>query len=88
MADISIWQDEEARAAFVADGKEAFAEIKEELEGQEDAVVVAVEPSSGDYFVGKTLGQADRAAFEKYPDQWVYFVRVADPEAAIPLPTW
>jgi len=40
------------------------------------------------YFVGKTLGQADRAAFEKYPDQWVYFVRVDNPDAALPLPTW
>ncbi len=88
MADISIWQDKDARAAFIAKGREAFAGIQGELEGQDDAVVVAIEPTSGDYFVGETLGQADRAAFEQYPDQWVYFVRVDDPEAAIPLPTW
>jgi hypothetical protein len=88
MADISIWQDKDARAAFVAEGKEAFARIRQELEGQEGTEVVAIEPKSGDYFVGETLGQADRAAFEQYPDQWVYFVRVDDPEAAIPLPTW
>ncbi len=86
MADISIWQDKEARAAFVAKGQEVFERIKEELE--EGAVVVAIEPESGDYFVGGTLGQADQAAFERYPDGWVYFVRVDDPEAAIPLPTW
>jgi hypothetical protein len=88
MADISIWQDKDARAAFIAKGKEAFEEIKGELEGQEGAVIVAIEPESGDYFVGGTLGQADRAAFKEYPDQWVYFVRLEDPEAAIPLPTW
>jgi hypothetical protein len=88
MADISIWQDKAARAAFIAKGKEAFERVKGDLEGQEGAVVVAIEPESGDYFVGKTLGQADRAAFEQYPDQWVYFVRVDDPEAALPLPTW
>jgi len=88
MADISIWQDKAARAAFIAKGKELFEEIKGELEGQEGAVVVAIEPESGDYFVGKTLGKADRAAYGEYPDQWVYFVRVDDPEAAIPLPTW
>jgi hypothetical protein len=88
MADVSIWQDKAARAAFIAKGKEAFEGIKGELEGQEGAVVVAVEPESGDYFLGETLGQADRAAYEQYPDQWVYFVRVDDPEAAIPLPTW
>jgi len=88
MADISIWQDKEARAAFIAKGKEAFAGIKGDLADREGAVVVAIEPMSGDYFVGHTLGQADRAAYEQYPDQWVYFVRVDDPEAAIPLPTW
>lgn len=88
MADISIWQDKEARAAFIAKGKETFEEIQGELAGQEGAVIVAIEPESGDYFTGKTLGQADRAAFEQYPDRWIYFVRVDDPEAAIPLPTW
>jgi hypothetical protein len=88
MADISIWQDKDARAAFIAKGKEAFERIKGDLEGQEGAVVVAIEPESGDYFVGETLGQADQAAFEQYPDEWVYFARVDDPEAAIPLPTW
>ena len=88
MADISIWQDKEARAAFIAKGKEAFERIKEDVVGQEGAVIVAIEPESGDTFVGETLGQADRAAYEQYPDQWVYFARVDDPEAAIPLPTW
>ena len=88
MADISIWQDKDARAAFIAEGKEVFETIKEDLEGRKGAVVVAIEPESGDYFVGETLGQADRAAFEQYPDQWIYFVRVDDPEAAIPLPAW
>ena len=86
MADVSIWQDKKARAAFIAKGKDTFESVKDKLEGQEG--VVAVEPESGDYFVGQTLGQADRAAFEKYPDQWVYFVRLDNPEAAIPLPTW
>ncbi len=51
-------------------------------------MIVAIEPESGDVFLGKTLGLADKAAFEKYPDQWVYFVRLDNPEAAIPLPTW
>jgi hypothetical protein len=88
MADISIWQDKDARAAFIARGREAFERIRGDLEGQEGVVVVAIEPESGDTFVGETLGQADRAAYKQYPDQWIYFVRVDDPEAAIPLPTW
>lgn len=87
MADISIWQDKEARAAFIAKGKEVFEKIKGELEGREGAVVVAIEPETGNYFLGETLGKADRAAFQRYPDKWIYFVRVDNPEAAIPLPT-
>ncbi len=88
MADISIWQDQEAREAFIAKGREEFERIRGELEGREDAVIVAIEPESGDYFTGETLGRADLVAYERYPDRWVYFVRVDNPEAAIPLPTW
>ena len=50
--------------------------------------VVAAEPGSGDYLVGATLGRADALAFARYPDQWVYFVRLDNHEAAIPMPTW
>ena len=88
MADVSIWQDKKARAAFIAKGQELFEKAKGELEGQEDVVIVAIEPESGEYFVGKTLGAANDAAFARYPDGWVYFVRLDDPEAAIMLVTW
>ena len=50
--------------------------------------MVAIEPESGEYFVGGTLGKADAAAYAKHPDAWVYFARLDDPEAAIALPTW
>ncbi|MBC7249239.1 MAG: hypothetical protein H5T62_03065 [Anaerolineae bacterium] len=86
MADITIWQDKKAREAFIAQGKAVYEKIKDELAGQEG--VVAIHPESGDYFVGKTLGKANAAAYEKYPDQWMYFVRLSDPNAAMPLPTW
>ena len=88
MPDVAIWKDKKAREAFIARGKETFDAIRHELAGREDVVVVAVEPDSGDYFVGKTLGQANNAASAKYLDKWVYFVRCDDPESAIPLPTW
>lgn len=86
MADVTIWQDKKAREAFIVRGKEVFEKIRGELTGQEG--VVAIHPESGDYFVGKTLGKAEAAAYAKYPDQWVYFVRLDDPNAAMPLPTW
>lgn len=86
MADTAIYKDKEARQAFIAKGKEVFEKIKGELEGPNG--VVAIEPESGEYFVGKTLGAANDAAFAKYPDGWMYFVRLDDPEAAMPLATW
>jgi len=86
MADIKLYKDKGARQAFIAKGEEIFEGIKGELEGQEG--VVAIEPESGNHFVGQTLGAANDAAFGKHPDTWVYFVRLDDPEAAIPLATW
>ena len=86
MADTTLYKDKKARQAFIAKGKEIFEEIKGKLEGQNG--VVAIEPESGDYFVGQTLGAANDAAFARYPDGWVYFVRLDDPEAAIMLVTW
>jgi glutathione S-transferase len=86
MADVTIWTDKSVKAAFEARARARLAELQAELEGQTG--VVAIEPESGDYFVGATLGKADAAAFAKYPDRWVYFVRVQDPQAAIALPTW
>ena len=86
MADTTLYKDKKARQAFIAKGKEIFEEIKGKLEGQEG--VVAIEPESGEYFVGKTLGEANDAAFARYPDGWMYFMRLDDPEAAMPLATW
>jgi len=86
MADTALYKDKEARGAFIAKGKEVFERIKGKLEGQ--GGVVAIEPESGEYFVGQTLGAANDAAFAKHPDTWVYFVRINEPQAAIPLKTW
>jgi len=86
MADTALYKDKKARQTFIARGQEVFEEIKGKLEGQEG--VVAIEPESGEYFVGQTLGAANDAAFARYPDGWVYFVRLDDPEAAMPLATW
>jgi len=86
MADTALYKDKKARQAFIAKGEEVFDGIKDKLQGQEG--VVAIEPKSGEYFLGKTLGAANAAAFAKYPDNWMYFVRLDDPEAAMPLTTW
>jgi hypothetical protein len=86
MADVTLWQDAKVRSAFEAKAKAALKGLMPRLEGQTG--VVAIEPDSGDYFVGATLGKADAAAYTRYPDTWVYFVRLDNPEAAIALATW
>jgi len=83
---MDMYRDKATREAFAAKAREIYEKIKGELEGQEG--LVAIEPESGDYFVGKTLGQANDAAFARYPDRWLYFVRIDNPEAAMPLKTW
>jgi len=83
---MDMYRDKATREAFITRAKEVYERIKGELEGKEG--LVAIEPESGDYFVGKTLGRANDAAFAKYPDSWVYFMRIDDPEAAMPLKTW
>jgi hypothetical protein len=86
MADIAMWQDKKVRAAFEAKARARLEKLQPQLAGQ--AGVVAIEPTSGDHYIGATLGKANAAAFAEYPDQWVYFARLDDFEAAIALPTW
>ena len=88
MADISIWKDKKSRQSFIEKGKQVFEAVRAELAAEGEAVIAAIEPETGEYFVGKTLGEANRAAAEKHIDKWMYFVRVNDPDSAIPLPTW
>lgn len=86
MADVAMWKDKAVRAEFEARANARLEELLPKLEGQ--AGVVAIEPRSGEYYVGATLGKADAAAFDEHPDEWVYFVRLDNPEAAVALPTW
>ena len=86
MADVAMWTDKKVKAEFEAKARSLFEELRPELEVQEG--VVAIEPESGEYFVGATLGKADAAAYAQHPDTWVYFVRLDNSEASIALPTW
>ena len=86
MADVAMWQDKKVRAAFVDKAKARLAELEKALEGETG--VIAIEPESGDHFVGATLGKANAAAFAQHPDTWVFFARLDDLDAALPLPTW
>jgi len=80
--------DKAKRAEFILKGQEVYEKLKSELELAHKGEIVAIHPENRDHFLGKTLNEADEKAFAKYPDQWLYFVRIGSPEAALPLKAW
>jgi len=86
MAETKYWEDESAREALIARGRAVMDGIRDRLADEQG--VVAIEPDSGAFFCGATLGKANDAAYRHYPDRWLYFARVDDPDAQIVLPAW
>jgi hypothetical protein len=82
----AYWEDSAAKDRLLAEGRVVYAQVRTGLEHQ--GGIVAIEPQSGRHFWGRTLGEADRLAYEACPDQWLYFCRLDDPTAEIVLPTW
>jgi hypothetical protein len=80
--------DKAQRKKFIATGEEVYDELRKDLEPNHVDEIVAIHPESRDHFLGKTLNEANEKAFTKYPDQWLYFVRIGSPEASLPLKTW
>jgi hypothetical protein len=58
--------------------------LRAKLEDSDMDKFVAIEPISGDYFVGQTLSDAIGASRRKYPDRLAHAVRVGH-KAAIHL---
>ncbi|MBM3134896.1 MAG: hypothetical protein FJZ89_06365 [Chloroflexi bacterium] len=85
---MAMYQDEATRRAFIGKAKAVYQQLQGTLEPAHNGEIVVIEPESGEHFLGKTLGQANNAAFAKFPDSWVYFVRIGEAEAAVPLKTW
>ena len=85
---IAMHRDKQALAAFAERGMIIYETLRHELESQHAGEIVAIEPDGGEHFVAPTLGKANRAAHQKYPDGWIYFVRIGEPAAAIALRTW
>jgi hypothetical protein len=80
--------DKAQREEFITKGKEVYAKLKDDLEPSHEGQIVAIHPDSGEHFLGQTLNEADEKAFARYPDDWLYFVRIGSPEASLPLKTW
>jgi hypothetical protein len=62
---------------FVRRAEEIYANrLRAILEPEHMDEFVAIEPESGDYFLGKTLSEATSAARRSYPDRWTHAMRV------------
>ncbi len=62
---------------FVEAAKKVYEEkLKVQLEQDHFGEVIAVEPESGDYVLGKTLGDVDRACCERFGQKPVHTFRV------------
>jgi peptide subunit release factor RF-3 len=83
-----MYKDKQAQAAFAQKAMSIYDAQRAELEAAHAGQIAAIDPDSGDIFIGPTLGKANDLAYQKYPDKWLYFVRIGTPAAAIPLRTW
>jgi hypothetical protein len=50
--------------------------VKSQLEHTHRDAFVAIEPTSGDYFLGPTLSEASAAARAAYPDRRTHIMRI------------
>ena len=62
---------------FVRKAEVIYADrLRALLEPEHVDEFVAIEPESGDYFLGKTLSEATTAARNSYPDRLTHVMRV------------
>jgi hypothetical protein len=62
---------------FVRRAEEVYAtKLRAVLQPQHVDEFVAIEPESGDYFLGKTLSEATRAARKSHPGRLTHAMRV------------
>ena len=62
---------------FVRRAEKIYANrLRSVLEPEHVDEFVAIEPESGDYFLGNTLSEAPRAARHCHPDRWTHVMRI------------
>jgi hypothetical protein len=55
--------------------------LRSKLEQSDFGKFAAIEPESGEYFLGDTLDAAVNAALQRYPDRLTHTIRVGHPAA-------
>jgi hypothetical protein len=61
---------------FVNRAEEVYARFRDELEREHLHKFVAIEPESGEYFLGTTLSEAMGAAHQAHPGRLAHAMRV------------
>jgi hypothetical protein len=68
---------ESEKDKFVRSAEELYAtRLRAILEPEHRDEFITIEPESGDYFLGRTLGEATRAARQAYPDRLTHAMRI------------
>ena len=68
--------------SFVKRAEDLYAtQLKTALEAEHTNEFVAIEPVSGDFFLGRTLSEAIGAARRSHPDRLAHAIRVGDQAA-------
>ena len=63
--------------ATVVKAKQLYeSALREALERSDFGRYTAIEPDSGDHFLGDTFDEAVNAAIEKYPDRLTHTIRI------------
>lgn len=60
-------------------GEEIYQTLKDRLEAEHKGEIVAIEPESGDYFLGKDVVEATEAGRRVHVDKLFYYVRIGFP---------
>jgi hypothetical protein len=64
------------QSAVAREARVIFDRIKQSLEASHANQFVALEPSSGEFFLGETLSDAIGASRKRYPDRLAHAFRV------------
>jgi hypothetical protein len=63
-----------------------YEKLREQLEREHLKEIIAIEPDSGDYFIGKDRRDAEKKARAKHPDKLFFRRRIGPNPAVIHLP--
>lgn len=62
--------------SFSRNAHQIYDKIEDELLLNNKGKILAIEPNSGDYFIGETKMEAGMKAKIKYPDRFFYFFKI------------